>query len=75
MGHNDKKPFLMLKRYYFLFLALFILFSACDLFSKNREGPVITIGERRISEDEIEQEIKKVVFEMGINEKDLKAHH
>ena len=56
---------------YFLLAFLFSLSGCGDLFEKPEEKTVITVGEREISIGELEKDIKRFTFEMGITDQGL----
>ena len=66
--------FLMYRKRLFLIIIPVFLFSACNLFSRSEEKPVITVGSKAVTKEELRREIKQVTFEMGINEQEVKSY-
>jgi parvulin-like peptidyl-prolyl isomerase len=61
-----------LQKYILYIILFFILFSGCDFFGGNTKKGTITIGKRVISEDELQKDIVRIIFEMGITDQEAK---
>lgn len=61
-----------LQKYILYIILFFILFSGCDFFEGNTKKGTITIGKRVISEDELQKDIERIIFEMGITDQEAK---
>lgn len=63
-----------MRKVLFLIMISVSLLFACDVFNRADKQPVITIGDRIITEDELRREIQQIIFEMGISEQEVKAN-
>lgn len=66
------KVILFLIHFFCLIFLFCILFPSCGIFEKPKEDVVITVGSTEITEDELIREIKKITFEMGITDQEVK---
>lgn len=57
----------------FLIIMPVLLVYSCNLMEKPEEKKVITIGDKNISRKEVQEEIDRIIFDMGITDKDAKA--
>lgn len=58
-----------------LFLLMIILFSmvfACDFFNNPEADIIITVGKRKIADDELKTDVKRITFEMGITDQEAR---
>lgn len=62
----------IIKNLFFIQIALSISVSACNLFDNAKENVMITVGKRKITEDELKRDVKRLTFEMGITDQDAK---
>ena len=69
-----KNQFFCTMRSILLIMAAFPLLFACDFFNRTDNTAVITIGNRKITGDELKSEIQQIMFEMGISEQEVKAN-
>ena len=62
----------MLKKILNLFILFAVFLSACGVFDPPEKEVVITVGNRNVYEDELKRDIKRMSFEMGINDEEIK---
>ena len=61
-----------LKRFLYLTVALFFGLSACGIFDRAEEKVVITVGKRKVSAEELKNDIKYLTAGMGITDQGLR---
>lgn len=62
----------MVKRVFFIVLALSFGASACNIFDRSEEKVVIIVGERDITTDELKRDIKYLISEMGVTDEGVR---
>ena len=62
----------MLKKIFYLLILMAIFLSACGVFDPPDKRVVITVGKRNVYEDELKRDIRRLTFEVGINDEDIK---
>jgi peptidyl-prolyl cis-trans isomerase C len=62
----------MVKRVFFLVLALSFVSSACNILDSSEENVAIIVGERNITTDELKRDIKYMTSEMGVTDEGVK---
>ena len=63
---------LKLKKIFYLLILKAIFLSACGVFEPPDKRVVITVGKRNVYEDELKRDIRRLTFEVGINDEDIK---
>jgi parvulin-like peptidyl-prolyl isomerase len=62
----------MLKKIFCLLIIISVSLFACGIFDPPGRRVVITVGNRDVSEDELKRDFRRIAFEMGINEEEIK---
>jgi parvulin-like peptidyl-prolyl isomerase len=62
----------MVKRFFFLALAISFGLSACNILDRSEEEVVITVGARSITPDELKRDIKYITSGMGVTDQGVK---
>jgi parvulin-like peptidyl-prolyl isomerase len=62
----------MVKRIFFLVLALAFGSSACNILDSSEEKVAITVGERKITTDELKRDIRYMTSEMGVTDEGVR---
>ena len=61
----------MVKRVFFLTLAILFGLSACNVLDRSEENVVITVGERNVTTDELKRDIKYITSGMGVSDQEV----
>jgi parvulin-like peptidyl-prolyl isomerase len=61
-----------LKNLIIIMLALSSALPGCNVFGHSNEDIIITVGQRDISEDELRRDVKRITFEMGITDQEVR---
>ncbi|MGD8984011.1 MAG: peptidylprolyl isomerase [Desulfobacteraceae bacterium] len=62
----------MVKRFFFLVLAISFGSSACNILDRSKEKVVITVGDKDITTEELKRDIKYITSEMGVTDEGVK---
>jgi parvulin-like peptidyl-prolyl isomerase len=60
-------------RYYLFVPVMALLLAACGLADHSDDRTVITVGNRKVSSDEVKRDLKRMTFDMDIGAQDMQA--
>lgn len=62
---------LKIVRSFYLLIFISVLFPACDFLDNLKRNAVITIGNRKITDQELKRDIRRITMEMGISDQEV----